>query len=176
MRRTTLPATVGWLYKAQREWDHHPPYQRPGGEWRLAQKQRFIDSLLNNFAIPTIYLHRLPVGSARSCAVIDGKQRLETIREFIDGRFVLAPDFSLLDRSDRTGSAPRPGERYADLTGAWRNELLGQVIAVEEIEFADNESAETLVRELFLRLNSGTRVARAHLDRVRRELGELGSG
>jgi hypothetical protein len=172
MRKTTLPATVDWLYAAQREWDQDPPYQRPGGQWRLAQKQRFIDSLLNNFAVPPIYLHRLPKGSAHRCSVIDGKQRLETIREFIDGRFALAPDFALLERSDRTDSAPRPGERYGDFTETWRSELLGQVIGVEEIEFAADENAEALVREIFLRLNSGTPMRREQLERVRRQLGE----
>lgn len=162
MHSETISGTVGWLYRAQAGWDQDPPYQRPGGQWRLRQKQRLIDSLLNRLPVPPIYLHRYRGGAA----VIDGKQRLETLREFIDGRFTLAADFRLLDGPDRVGSAPRGGEGYDAFTPDWRSELLGYAIPVVEISFARDEEAEPLVREIFLRLNAGTKVPRAHLARV----------
>jgi hypothetical protein len=163
----TLPTNVGYLYRAQTDWEHNPPYQRPGGQWGKKQKQKFIDSLLNNFPVPPIYLHK--VGrSGRT--VIDGKQRLETIREFINGDFFLADDFTLLDRADRIGSAPRAGESYGDFTSAWKEQLLSYTIPVIEVSFSDDDDAWALVRQIFLRLNSGTKVKQTHIAKVREQL------
>ena len=61
--------------------DESPPYQRQGAIWSTEKRQLFVDSILNNFDVPKIYLHDLrghdPVVKF---AVIDGKQRLDAIR------------------------------------------------------------------------------------------------
>ena len=36
-----------------------PPYQRPSAVWSLAKQQLFIDSLINGYDVPKIYLHDL---------------------------------------------------------------------------------------------------------------------
>jgi hypothetical protein len=166
MKTETVLTGMDYLYRAQADWDHNPPYQRPGGQWGLKQKQKFIDSLLNNFPVPPIYLHR----NGRSCAVIDGKQRLETIREFIDGKFQLASDFALLEAVGREDSAPRRGDGYASFTPAWRAQLLSYTFAVVEVSFGNHENASALVRQIFLRLNSGTKIAKRHMQEVRSQL------
>ena len=77
-----------------------PPYQRAGGVWNIEKKQLLIDSLLNDFDIPKIYFHSYTrnqeTNSEFSHSVIDGRQRLEAIWEFIEGRFSLASDFIYL--------------------------------------------------------------------------------
>lgn len=167
MRIETVPSGIDYLYRAQGGWNHNPPYQRPGGQWGRAQKQRFIDSLLNNFPVPPIYLHHVGP-TART--VIDGKQRLETIREFINGDFALANDFSLVDRVGRIESAPRGGETYDQFTPAWKTQLLSYSIPVVEVSFGVDDDAWALVREIFLRLNSGTKMKREHIAKVREQL------
>ena len=44
-----------------------PPYQRESSVWSLEKQQLFIDSLLNGYDVPKIYLHDL-----RGIAVGDG--------------------------------------------------------------------------------------------------------
>ncbi len=80
-----------------------PDYQRPGGVWSLKKKQLFIDSLLNGYDIPKLYFHHLAGDyehDDRDYAIIDGRQRLETIWDFIDGRFALGPDFKFFENEE----------------------------------------------------------------------------
>lgn len=165
MHIDTLPTGVGYLYSAQKSWDHNPTYQRPGGQWDIRQKQKFIDSILNNFPVPPIYLHK-----TGTYAVIDGKQRLETIREFIDGKFDLALDFVLMEKIDRDGGAPLPGDGWQEFTDKWRTHVLSYNIPVVEVAFANDENAEALVRQIFLRLNSGTKISFKHMEQVLSQL------
>lgn len=78
-----------------------PEYQRNGGVWTPEKKQLLIDSIINNYDIPKIYFHQFnrneKASSNKAYAIIDGKQRLETIWDFIDGKFCLSNDFDYQD-------------------------------------------------------------------------------
>ena len=80
------------IYAERDEIDLSPEYQRKGNIWSLEKKQLLIDSILNNYDIPKIYFHELKHDNYLY-SVIDGRQRLETIWEFMDGKFSLADDF-----------------------------------------------------------------------------------
>ena len=77
-------------------------YQRIGGIWTHEKRQLLLDSLLNGFDVPKLYFHEfLPPGytvndTRYRHAIIDGKQRLQTIWDFIDGKIKLASDFEYL--------------------------------------------------------------------------------
>lgn len=79
--------------------DTSPGYQRSGDIWNEEKKQLLMDSILNDYDIPKIYFHalskskKLPDGREVLFAIIDGRQRIETIWGFIDGKFPLAEDF-----------------------------------------------------------------------------------
>ncbi len=57
-----------------------------------------IDSIINDYDIPKLYFHVLDSTDKKNknykYAVIDGRQRLETIWMFIDNKFTLAEDFT----------------------------------------------------------------------------------
>src|SRR3954454_10053992 len=94
-----IPATDFSVAKA-RAWrtsiDDDPAYQRAGDLWSERQRQRFIDSLINGYDVPKIYLHDLRgTDPRRVYAVVDGKQRLTAIWDYLADRFVLGPDFVL---------------------------------------------------------------------------------
>ncbi|MDQ1339422.1 MAG: hypothetical protein QG567_574 [Campylobacterota bacterium] len=80
------------IYAERDEIDLEPEYQRRGNIWSLEKKQLLIDSVINNYDIPKIYFHELS-NSQHEYSVIDGRQRLETIWGFMDGKFALADDF-----------------------------------------------------------------------------------
>lgn len=79
--------------------DTSPEYQRNSEVWTLEKKQLLIDSILNEYDIPKLYFHILPSSpnSRFQYAIIDGRQRIETIWAFIDNKFPLAPDFTYLN-------------------------------------------------------------------------------
>lgn len=76
-----------------------PEYQRQGGVWNLEKKQLLIDSILNDYDIPKLYFHALTLHQKIDSkldfdfAIIDGRQRIEAIWDFIDGVFPLSEDF-----------------------------------------------------------------------------------
>ena len=64
----------------------NPPYQR-GLVWTLEQKQKLIDSILWGIALPAIYLRDMGYGQMPWVEMVDGKQRLNAIQEFLEGKF-----------------------------------------------------------------------------------------
>src|SRR6266487_1264767 len=79
----------------------NPVYQREANIWSIEKKQLLIDSIINHFDIPKLYFHeylepKLIEGKKRKYAVIDGKQRLLAIWEFIDNAFSLSDKFEYL--------------------------------------------------------------------------------
>jgi hypothetical protein len=133
-----------------------PPYQRASGVWTLAKRQLFVDSLLNGYDVPKIYLHDLRgKHPTRVYAVVDGKQRLATIWEYLTDGFGLADDFhvELANLPDLPGGVrhPRAGERFSELDAAWQRVLRGTYLAVVLIQKATPADVE----DLFSRLNNG---------------------
>lgn len=144
-----------------------PPYQRPGDVWSLGRRQRFIDSLINGYDVPKVYVHDLRgIELTRVYAVVDGKQRLTAIWDFLGDRFALAADFRLergVDGHDEEASSfaddgpggvsgtPAPGRRFSELAPAWRTALLRTQLSVVLIQ----DASEIDIEELFSRLNSG---------------------
>lgn len=97
-------STILSTYSEKDEIIVDPEYQRKGGVWTLEKKQLLIDSILNKYDLPKIYFHQFDreerAKSGKSFAIIDGKQRLETIWGFIDGDFCLSNDFEYQDNKD----------------------------------------------------------------------------
>ena len=48
--------TIGWWYQKREKIDFEPPYQRKGNLWGDKDKAYLIDSILNEYDIPKIYL------------------------------------------------------------------------------------------------------------------------
>jgi hypothetical protein len=80
--------------------DLDPPYQRLS-VWDRPKRQVFVDSILNGFDIPKLYFHEVGTtarnGDAFRYAVIDGKQRLQALWEFMSNQLALADDFVFFD-------------------------------------------------------------------------------
>ncbi|MFC4785356.1 DUF262 domain-containing protein [Nocardioides sp. MAHUQ-72] len=134
--------------------DFDPPYQRRGGLWSARDKAFLIDSILNQYDIPKLYIAdftlRPSVLNTRSrhYAVIDGKQRFEAISDFVNGKITLASDFVLttdphlelggLGYQDLKKNFPQVASRFDNF-----NLTVMSVITDEEGK----------INELFVRLN-----------------------
>jgi hypothetical protein len=133
-----------------------PPYQRAGAIWSLEKQQLFVDSLLNGYDVPKIYLHDLRGRHpTRVYAVVDGKQRLTTIWGFLTDAFALADDFAVehanLPELPDGVTHPAAGQRFSQLHPEWQRVLRRTYLAVVLIQNA----TETDIEDLFSRLNNG---------------------
>jgi hypothetical protein len=81
----------------------NPPYQRRGKLWSTTDKAYLVDSILNGYDIPKLYVADFTWGDSPlnkkklPYAIIDGKQRFEAIFDFYEGRIVLNENFVFLD-------------------------------------------------------------------------------
>jgi hypothetical protein len=134
--------------------DTDPIYQRRSDIWNLEKRQLFIDSILNDFDIPKLYLYAYsqPIisadGKKRYYAIIDGKQRLETIWNFMLNEFPLADDFIYyLDEK-----VDAKGMYYDDLSITYPSLKVvfdSYTLPIVIVETSDTE----LIEEMFSRLN-----------------------
>ncbi|MEZ5464688.1 MAG: DUF262 domain-containing protein [Lysobacteraceae bacterium] len=91
--------TVSWWNSRKSEIDFSPPYQRKGNVWGEGAKAYLVDTIINDYDIPKIYLADFSFGpnplnsDKKRYAVIDGKQRLEAIIDFTANKFPLKGDF-----------------------------------------------------------------------------------
>ena len=127
-----------------------PAYQRRN-VWQTKAKSQFIESLFLGIPIPQILLAS-KTGQRNSFLVLDGKQRLTTIKEFIDGKFSDGSRFKL--KGLRLLPALN-GLGWEDLEKDidWADRLRNEPLRTTVLRGWTNES---VLYEIFYRLNSGS--------------------
>lgn len=127
--------------------------QRQSGQWdgdRL-KKSLLIHSILADYPVPPIYcLKEAANGKDYSYSILDGKQRLTTVFDYIDGRYPLdaeTPSVTLEGIVYDLG-----GKYFTDLDMECQQELLCFKFTIYGFEDADDD----LIEEIFFRLNNST--------------------
>lgn len=93
------PMTLIWWWKNRDQIDFGPPYQRRGRLWSPRDKAYLVDTIINGFDVPKLYIAdfqfgQSPLNSAKMpYAIIDGKQRLEAVFDFFENKLTLNDDF-----------------------------------------------------------------------------------
>lgn len=138
----TTTQNIGWFNKLHEdgELDMSPPFQRKP-VWVEKQKSYLIDTILNGFPIPEIYMQETvdEVGVSRH-VVVDGQQRIRSVLEFIQGKFSInpkdSPSFADLE--------------FDDLTGEKRKEFFSYKFVIRTLP----DLPEPELREIFRRINT----------------------
>ncbi len=146
-------SNVTFVYSEREEILLNPVYQRPSDVWSLEKRQLLIDSIINGFDIPKLYFHefvrRKQVdGKSYRYAIIDGKQRLQSIWSFIDGQFTLSLDFDYI----RDGAVKAAGMSYGDLTQNYPRIARRFDATNLDIMLIQTDDLD-LIEDMFLRLN-----------------------
>jgi hypothetical protein len=127
-----------------------PEYQRRL-RWLTPQKSRLIESLLLNIPVPPIFLYET---SEARYEVMDGQQRLNAIKEYMEGEFALSGLTVLTPLNGlRYGKAPPRIKRTLD-----RATLSAIVLLLESDSEKSPENKFTITdirRFIFDRLNTG---------------------
>lgn len=146
--------TLSWWKTRRTKIDMDPPYQRRGRLWSETDKAYLIDSILNGYDIPKLYIADFTWGDSAlnerklPYAIIDGKQRFEAILDFFDGKTVLNKDFVYVGNPSLTIA----GLSYKDLQKSYpqvAEEFDNYNLTVMSVA-AKNEKP---INELFVRLN-----------------------
>jgi len=130
-----------------------PPYQREGDVWALYKRQLLIDSLINGYDIPKIYFHEYDKAQRKGerlykYAIVDGKQRLSAIWQFMDNGFRLGTDIEYL----RDKTVKLKGLNYDELRRehpAIHARFTGRSLSIITIRTDDMD----LIEDMFSRLN-----------------------
>jgi hypothetical protein len=111
------------------------PYFQRKLVWRIAHKVDFIKTILLGYPFPEIFISRgsIDLESMQSTsALVDGQQRMTTIKEFIEDKF------------------PVEGHRYSELTPIEKEALLKYEIAIIDLDLQQDDPQ---IIEIFKRLN-----------------------
>ena len=146
MQRRPTTQDISWLIDLHRnkQIDLDPPYQRRS-VWTNKDKQFFLDTIFRNYPSPAIFLHKTISDEGQTTYhVVDGKQRTETILDYVNDQLRLASDY---------GDVRLNGKRWSDLSGELKRQFWNYQITVEQIDIVDG----TLINEVFDRLNRNSR-------------------
>lgn len=128
-----------------------PDYQR-NNIWKIDKQTAFIESLFMGIIIPPIYVVEIPGANMleeSSYEVVDGKQRLSTIKNFLTDEIVLH-EKSLEYYTDWFG-----GKKYTDITSEYKELTNAMLSSVLDIYVITANSPEFTKYDIFSRLNKG---------------------
>jgi len=150
--------TISYIYSIKDKIEIAPPYQRHGNLWNDETKQQFLDSIFNDYDIPKIYLHMLEMPKTKQggkivlYAIIDGRQRLETIWSFIDGKLELG-DYELYRLKTPINLK---GQTYKELSANYPSlKTFFDNYELPLIFVKTNLDDDDLIDDMFSRLNQG---------------------
>lgn len=156
MIKTTLNWTVKNLksmYDGKHTLQMDHVIQRQSGQWdgdRL-KKSLLIHSILANYPVPPVYCLKEAISDKDySYSILDGKQRLTTTFDFIDGRYPLDTETPAVIIDDTVYELG--GKYFTDLDIECQQELLRFKFTIYGFEDADDD----LIEEIFFRLNNST--------------------
>ena len=127
--------------------------QRDGKQWTTNQKNALIDTILNGYAIPAIWILEDKdnvIEAVEVKTVVDGKQRLTTIFSFMNDEWKLAKSFEPVFHKNKYYDIA--GKKFSELAPEMQELIEEYEISVMSLTGYDEEQIE----EQFMRLNSGT--------------------
>lgn len=142
MIRVQNTQTISWLFDQyiRERLELDPPYQRKS-VWSQQFKDNFIDTILLNYPAPAIFLYQEIHGDGRTIYnVVDGKQRLTTVVEFVRGDFPV---------SDSSPVQPLRGSFFENLPEEVKKAFWSYLFAIEYLP----SSEEGLISDIFDRIN-----------------------
>lgn len=160
MIRTTLNWTVKNLktmYDEKETLSFTHPIQRQSAQWDNEQQSLLIHSMLANFPVPAVYVHKTESNEvdakgkhSYNYSVLDGKQRMTTVFSFINGEYALSEDIPDVEIEDVTYEIA--GKYFEDLDEDVQQEILRFRFNIQAFEDVTDE----MIEDIFFRLNNST--------------------
>lgn len=126
--------------------------------WERKRKSALIESMILGYPIPPVFAKRVDDGTGKRggniYSIMDGKQRLSTVAQFLNDEFVLTelPPVTYMDEGLNTEcETDISGMKYSELPEAIQDQLSSTIFSVT---YFDNLTKDE-EKELFKRLNAG---------------------
>lgn len=123
--------------------------------WTLLEKQRFIDSLINQYPVPLFLGVAFEHPTRGSCfEILDGMQRLEAITSFIEGEFPVEGgyfDLSTIAETNKLLVEGKLTQKLPALGFEACNNILNYPLPISTSAFTTPENVD----ETFRRINTG---------------------
>ena len=129
----------------------NPDYQR-SDVWKNDRKTAFIESLYMGILIPPIYVVEVTASDlleVNKYEVVDGKQRLTAIKEFVENRL------QLNRKSLEYYGDIFDGKYFADLKESYREKTGEMLSSILDVYVVTAKSPEFTKYDIFARLNKG---------------------
>jgi hypothetical protein len=137
----TAPRSVLWFKQIheRNELEMKPPFQR-NPVWTDKQKSYLIDSILNEYPVPEIYMQEIVSDKGEvKYILVDGQQRIRAILEFVNNHFAIDP---------------KDSPQWADLTfEELRSEEKKRIYEYDFVARYLPNIDDTQIRAIFGRLN-----------------------
>lgn len=132
------------VYELKRQYDKgriqlSPSYQR-GNVWTQKQKSELVESILMGIPLPVMYFFQDDNGIKQ---VVDGKQRLSALFDFIDDKFALS-ELSIMEGLK--------GKRFRDLEGIDQGKIEDYKVSINVIK---PPTPDRIKFDIFDRVNRG---------------------
>ena len=137
--------TIAWYWDLhQRDrLDLDPPYQRRS-VWNQNYKDYFIDTILLGYPAPAIFLYEeIEPNGLTMYHVVDGKQRLTTLFEFVEDRFPV---------SEKAQAVELRESYFSTLDDEVKRSFWGYQFSVEYVSTTD----QAMINNIFDRINRNT--------------------
>jgi hypothetical protein len=166
---------VDGLVKRMRDGSIYVPTFQRQFVWEIKDASRFVESLLLGLPVPSIFLSKEP--DTGKLLVVDGQQRLQSLRYFYDG--IWKP--SIKEFGLKKVQQELEGRTYQTLRDEDRRKLDDAILHAIIFKQDEPSEDESSVYEVFQRLNTGgkkltpqeVRSAVHHSGRIRDFLGQL---
>lgn len=151
LQRESNKITVANFYEGfgLGKYNFDPPYQRRS-LWSEEKKSFLIDSVMRNYPMPPIFLHQKIDDETGKTTydVIDGKQRLTALLEFIEDKIPVADE-----NGEELGKNPLAGRYFSELSdpafAEAKSRFWRYVIPIEYIDTGEQQ----VIDSIFDRLN-----------------------
>ncbi len=132
-----------------KEIDLMPDFQRKSGIWKPQQKSRLIESLLLRIPLPVFYVS---ANEYENWVIVDGLQRLTTLRDFIPFSEQENDAKSILKEKHLEFLKEFEGKRFYQLSRAMQRRILETELVFHVIQ---PSTPKGVTRTIFRRLNTG---------------------
>lgn len=117
-------------------------YQRGSGLWPIPARSYFIDTIIEEYPFPKIYMYEYMDKAVRGIRkeIVDGQQRISAITSFYNNEFSLQ------------GDGPNKGKKFSDLDDDLQERFLSYSVSVDVIRNAKRSQ----ILQMFRRMNAFT--------------------
>lgn len=134
-----------------------PEYQRDSSQWDTPKKSLFMESVINNLTIPPLIAYPETESGRERWQIVDGQQRLTTIKEFIHDGFALSKEADV-EYAENVGPLVQ-GKKFSQLPVAIRKQIERYVL---NFILLPKDLSLHMRLEIFRRINEGGVPLSAH--------------